>query len=605
MVEVEELLLTPEEDEAAGAVLYGVSKGRLPVSALDQFVGRPELADVVAQARRLGEQKQAERKANREARIIADNEKWAKENSVASFRRRIGGTKQRASEALSKNSETSADHPMQEEVVSAPPQPAPEPQKVEASGVLVRVDDPDRLLALLNSEEDVEVIQQAVALLVNQKHAVIGNVGGKCRVLDWVPDEVDEGLLVPTFQSFDDFRNRYMNYPVPIDCWGKNNQYYRGSMPLGKFWLQHTNRAQYQGVQFVPGAPAILKGDRLNLWRGWGLVPKKGDWSKLRWHIENILAGGDQRGFEYIINWHAYGYQHPAEQAETSLVFRGPEGSGKGILGRGVRRTWGVHGYQISQPRHLTGNFNAHLWTCCYLFADEAFWAGDRQHEGILKALISEDTLMIEKKGIDQIKARNFLKLTMASNESWVIPARENARRFGMFDVDNRYAYGVAPEEERLAYFQPLVAEMGNGGLEAMLWDLLGMNLGSWHPRQVYNTAALMRQKKESLRGNKKCFEGLLQSGVLPHGDFAWSHPPNCALTEHLLDYFREDRWNAYITDEELAAFLAEKECENWRIGGGGKRGWKFPPLAEARKAWEVEFGGSWPWREELKDWRL
>jgi Mesyanzhinovviridae DNA primase len=594
MVDVEQLVLTPEEDKAAGKVLMGVSTGRLPLSALDELVGRQDLANAVAQARRCGEQIAAKDKAKRE-----EWEAFLASRKQVNFRRRIGG--KRPSSFLP---ETRQDDARQEDILVEDRQPEDQTAS-EERGALVRVDDPVRLLALLNSKEDVEVIQEAVALLVNQKHGVIGNVGGKCRVLDWVPDEVDEGLLIPTFQSFDDFRNRYMNYPVPIHSWGKNNQYYRGSMPLGKFWLQHTNRAQYQGVQFVPGAPAILKGDRLNLWRGWGLVPKKGDWSKLQRHIENVLAGGDRRGFEYIINWHAYGYQHPAEPAETSLVFRGPEGSGKGILGRGVRRTWGVHGYQISQPRHLTGNFNAHLWTCCYLFADEAFWAGDKQHEGILKALISEDTLMIEKKGIDQIKARNFLKLTMASNEDWVIPARENARRFGMFDVDNRYAYGVAPEEERLAYFDPLVAEMGNGGLEAMLWDLLGMNLGSWHPRQVYNTAALMRQKKESLRGNKKCFEGLLQAGTLPHGDFAWTHPPNCALTEQLLDYFQKDRWNMYLSDETLAGFLTEKGCQNWRVPGKGTRGWRFPPLAEARQAWEAEFGGSWPWREALKDWRL
>jgi hypothetical protein len=37
------------------------------------------------------------------------------------------------------------------------------------------------------------------------------------------------------------------------------------------------------------------------------------------------------------------------------------------------------------------------------LFADEAFWAGDRKGEGALKRMVTEPTLFIEQKGIDPI----------------------------------------------------------------------------------------------------------------------------------------------------------------------------------------------------------
>jgi hypothetical protein len=86
MVEVEQLVLTPEEDEAAGEVLYGVSIGRLPLSALDQLVGRTELADAVARARRCGDQVEANERAKRE--------NWeaflASLKPKVNFRRRIG-----------------------------------------------------------------------------------------------------------------------------------------------------------------------------------------------------------------------------------------------------------------------------------------------------------------------------------------------------------------------------------------------------------------------------------------------------------------------------------------------------------------------------------
>ena len=86
MVDVEQLVLTPEEDEAAGDVLYGVSIGRLSLSALDEFSGRPELVDAVARARRCGEQVAANEKAKRE-----DWEAFlASLKPKVNFRRRIG-----------------------------------------------------------------------------------------------------------------------------------------------------------------------------------------------------------------------------------------------------------------------------------------------------------------------------------------------------------------------------------------------------------------------------------------------------------------------------------------------------------------------------------
>ena len=59
---------------------------------------------------------------------------------------------------------------------------------------------------------------------------------------------------------------------------------------------------------------------RLNLWRGWGIEPHPGDWSLLRRHIEEVLAGGNKEAADYIIRWIAWAFQNPAERAEVALV---------------------------------------------------------------------------------------------------------------------------------------------------------------------------------------------------------------------------------------------------------------------------------------------
>jgi hypothetical protein len=193
-------------------------------------------------------------------------------------------------------------------------------------------------------------------------------------------------------------------------------------------------------------------------------------------------------GLEYNIRWPAWGVQHPGELAEAALVLRGKKGGGKGKYFSTIRSFYGPHGLQIFHAAHLTGQFNAHLWMCCFLFADEAFWAGDKQGESVLKGLITEKRLPMTKKGVDTVFTVNHAKVGISSNSEWVVAASDDERRYAVSDINNRYARGVATEEERKEYFGALDRELREGGAEAMLYDLLQMDLGDWHPREVLVT---------------------------------------------------------------------------------------------------------------------
>jgi hypothetical protein len=442
---------------------------------------------------------------------------------------------------------------------------------------------------------------------MNERHDVVGNVGGKCRIVEWIPSELDPGALIPSFQSKTDFINRYTQHQVG---WTRRGD----RLTLGQWWFEHPKRANYRGVVFQPGAPNVIirpeSGSWLNLWRGWGVMPQRGKWPLLRNHVEQILSAADPVIADYNLRWAAWGFQHPGEQAEAAAVFRGKKGAGKGLWLGTIRVIYGPHGLQITHAAHLTGQFNAHLWTCIYVFADEAFWAGDKQGEGVLKGLITERPAMITKKGVDSVPGVNRTKLGMASNSDWVVPATEDERRFAVSDIDNRYARGVAPEEERKQYFAPVYRELAEGGAAAMLYDLLQMDLRDWHPREVPNTEGLIRQKKESLRGNYQWLEALLQSGTLPAN---MDKRPNRIITENLIAYVKTFRGLEYATDESIASFLYREmgfkpelapQGNKCRESNGGRRGWEFPPLLELRERWETKFGGQWHWHENLKNWQ-
>jgi hypothetical protein len=444
---------------------------------------------------------------------------------------------------------------------------------------------------------------------MNAKFTVVQD-GGKVFVLRFDLQVQTRGdgrvvhqRLVPTFMSFGDFYNYYKNKVVWIDN-GKG-----GSRPesLGKWWAGHPERRTVEGLTFRPGAAVgeLVEG-RLNLWRGFGVEPAAGDWSLMQQHIKEVLAAGDEEAAAYVENWLAWAVQHPAERAQVALVFKGGRGTGKGTLGNAMCHLFGQHATHISSVDHLAGRFNAHLRDAVLLFADEAYWPGDKGGEGTLKRLITEPTLFIEAKGRDGVTVTNMLHVLMASNEGWMVPAGEHERRYAVFQVSEA-------KRQDDDWFTPLYHQLEAGGYAAMLYEFLRRDLGDWHPRRIPMTEALREQQLQSLEPLDAWVLGLLEDGMLPEGEGV--ELPNVALSRSKPDFDGRNPRNGlydlarqqhpklkYMDDQVLAAQLKRWGCKPWR--NSQARGWEFPPLAELRVLWERKYPG-WKWRHpDLTDWQ-
>ena len=414
---------------------------------------------------------------------------------------------------------------------------------------------------------------------MNETYCVVRE-GGKTRVLSF---QRGEGRAIPVYQSCDDFRNFTMHKKV----WVNGRQ-----QGVGQFWLNHPDRRTYDGVVFKPNGEPEVNGC-LNLWQGFAIEPRQGDWSLMKAHVREVLASGDREHGTYILRWLAWAVQNPDKVPEVALVFKGAEGTGKGFLGRAMTTIFGQHGLQVSDVRHLAGNFNAHLRDTCLLFADEALWPGDPQAEAALKRLLTEDTLFIEPKGVNGFKCPNFLHVIMASNEEWVVPAGPDARRFAVFEVSSE-------RKQDTAYFQALDEERKNGGLEAMLYDLLNLDLKGWHPRKLVKTDALRDQQLSSLDYPNAWWLSILEEGALPGADLG---ALNVAPMRDLLEDFKTKHPRAgYITEHRLGRFLRSRGAEPGKWVND-RRGWRFPTLADARAAWERSMPARWE-DPDLTEWR-
>lgn len=340
---------------------------------------------------------------------------------------------------------------------------------------------------------------------MNEKHAFINSCGGRPMVLCHTYSAA-LGKKIPEFRSPDAIQIQYSNQSVQVD---------QKSVPLGSWWIQHSNRREYDTVVFDPDQPKEFKGC-LNLYEGLSIEPKQGTWVKTLRHLYMILNNSDRAKFEYTIKWLAWCLQNPGQRAEVVLIFKGKQGAGKGFIFSQFVKLFGNHGLHISNRKHLTGAFNGHMATCVFMFADEAYYPGDKEVEGALNQMISEEKIGIERKGRDLVIGKNCLHIGMATNAEWVIPATGDARRYYINEVDNRYAKNEAPDKVREKYFNELWGEMRNGGLEAMAFDLLKMDLSGWHPR--FNVPITSEYRKQTMMGSDRETKFLYQ--FLSEGEF-------------------------------------------------------------------------------------
>lgn len=384
----------------------------------------------------------------------------------------------------------------------------------------------------------------------NGRYAVV-NENGKAVVYEQVRDII-LGRPVIVRIEFADLKKLYQNRRISVPK--KDGE--TVSKSVADWWLNHRGRRTYlDGVVFDPTgkAPETC----WNLWSGFAVGPKPGDWGLLREHVLRVICCGNEEYFRYVIRWAALMFQRPTEPGEVVLVIRGLKGAGKGIFASALVRAWGAHGIHIRDAKHLVGNFNAHLRDCVCLFADEAFFAGDKQHESVLKGLVTERTLPIEGKFRDLVTAANMLHVIMASNADWVVPATHDERRYAVFNAsDNRIG-------DR-KYFAAIAKQMAAGGLAAMIHDLLHMDLSDYEVRDVPQSEALADQKKHSMDHLDRWLLEVLERGFVwrsRHGIAEFSEWSEWASTELLarsyLQWCAENRVNRPMSRVQLGMRLA------------------------------------------------
>jgi hypothetical protein len=401
---------------------------------------------------------------------------------------------------------------------------------------------------------------------LNKEHAIV-KVGGKCAILNEEPHPT-ENWITTSFSSRADFLLQYQNRTERV----KGKQ-----IPVGPLWLNHLGRRQYRGIDFAP-PPKVLRSDYYNLWQGFAVEPKPGDWSLTQELIHDVAARKDSGINRYILGWMAQAVQQPGLRLGTALVFRGKQGTGKGCLITEFGALWGPHFFHAHDPRQLTGNFNAHLKAISIVFADEA-WANNRMALGVLKARITEELLPIEFKGKDTIQVKNYIRLMMATNERWAVEADGEERRFAIFTM------GDAHMQDR-KFFGALREQNKKGGREAFLHYLLNYDISQLDLGTIPQTDALLENKLFTMDSIEKYWYEILERGTVFENDPLWTTRINKDLFYRTYAYFANksidngDRTGFWMAIRDLCPHIRD-------VSFKGKRCVEVGNLQQCRAAFD------------------
>jgi hypothetical protein len=363
----------------------------------------------------------------------------------------------------------------------------------------------------------------------------------------------------------------------------------RKEISTAAVWLDWANRNQVDRLTYAPGAESFVErpsgradlSDRcFNMWRGWGVEPKKGDagpWHRL---LDHLFSGADAKHRVWFERWCAYPMQRPGAKLFTAAVLWGVcTGTGKSFVGDLLRDIYGANAALIGGDT-LESQFNSILANKQFIHGDEITGDDNRKHADRLKNRIAHESMTINEKFKPAYEIETCTNYYFTSN---------HPDAFFLEDEDRRYfIHQVTANKAPDAFYEALRDWRFGGGPRALFHHLLNLDLGDFNPRSA---APMTEAKEEMIRSGKsdvaRWVQALRESGA------AQSLKPDCDLftpSEIFKAYDPEGRGK--VTENRVGIELTRARLEKRRVR----------VRSESLRLWAVRNRETWANRSD-REW--
>ncbi len=154
--------------------------------------------------------------------------------------------------------------------------------------------------------------------------------------------------------------------------------------------------------------------------------------------IKHLVNGNDEY-YNYFVNWLAYFFQG-LKKSQVSIVLRGNQGAGKGILfDEVIKKIFGEdYCIQVNDKALGTSYIGGIVESRLFFNLDEISHnvAGNKNVKNFLKALVTNDSITAEKKFLNmENETKLYGQVLITSNEPYIIEVETSDRRFSIFST--------------------------------------------------------------------------------------------------------------------------------------------------------------------------
>lgn len=244
-----------------------------------------------------------------------------------------------------------------------------------------------------------------------------------------------------------------------------------------QYWWQDPRKRTAEKLVLQPGEPRITDAGDLNLFRGFGVEPRKGDTAIWQQLLDTVFQGRRDliRWFE---RWLAAPLQRPGLKLHQCVfVFGTGQGTGKSAVGEIMADIYGESA-RVVQDRELFSDFSGWLAHSLFALGDDLSFDERRKSRSVLKVLVDASTIEINQKYVPSYRAQNRCNFYLTSNRAAALPLDPSG-------INRRYLVVEAPHERafpREWYLRDFHRWRSNGGAAAVMHRLLHTDVANFHP---------------------------------------------------------------------------------------------------------------------------
>lgn len=349
-----------------------------------------------------------------------------------------------------------------------------------------------KLIGTLGEDPSYKKLESVIVEYMNQFIAVITDepeFNGACYLVKTVEEGCRPTVLqLNEKQMQSKFENKIVHYRKP-NLFKKFSNGLRGldvgfgidksskiCISIFNIWKRSENRLEYKRIVYDPSKIGHLNGN-FNRYNGLRYDPeeckqcyeKKEVQEKLQMlldHALKILCNNNEEHYLYVMRWMATKLKYPHKKLQTCLIFRGMEGSGKGIFINYYGHLFGDHYTVINDIEKAVGRFNKIIGDKLMLFFDEAcIDQNNKKAYNVLKTLITENRVITEAKFKDCKSSEFYANIICAMNPIDIPIFDGKSRRFVIIE-SNPY-YSMNPNESK-KYFTELNRNVKENNYETL-----------------------------------------------------------------------------------------------------------------------------------------